>query len=80
MGWYILQVIVFCLGAASSALWYEPGGRVSVQDATIAAGGIAVGLTWAVTAGISWLRDWGKRSSASAGAERIGGRRDTLIE
>lgn len=80
MGWYILQIIVFCLGAASSALWYEPGGPVTAQQATMAAGGIAVGLAWAVTALISRLNAWSDRRHAAYRAERVGGRSDTLIK
>lgn len=82
MWWYILQGVVFCLGALSSALWYEPGGPVTAQQATFAAGGIAVGLTWAVTAVVSWLNDWSDRRHARyrTGTERIAGRRDTLIK
>jgi hypothetical protein len=82
MWWYILQGVVFCLGVASSALWYEPGGQVTAQQAAFATGGIAVASAWAVTAVISWLNALSDRRHARyrTGAERVAGRGNPLIK
>lgn len=79
MGWYFLQAVVAIIGGFSTALWYEPGGPVSVGDATIVAAGCGWLLAWLVTTGLNGLIDRRKRS-ASAGPERVAGRGDPLIK
>lgn len=71
MGWYILQAVAFALGAASSVLWYDPAGPVTMQQATVATAASGVAAAWVANISAARLVDYVKHRHARARHERL---------